>query len=83
MMLADQCKAQYCLSLSLGALQSKEVCYMPERQAQLLIEVAVVDSPVPAHGDRVTAHHALCCRWVEGVDQQLRSITLVSVCLLI
>ena len=78
-MLADQWKAQYCLSFSLGALQSKEVCYMPERQAELLIEVAVVDSPVPAHRDCVTAHHALCCCWVEGVHQQLHSINLVIV----
>ena len=55
---------------------------VPERQAQLLIEVAVVDSPVPAHRDCVTAHHALCCRWVEGVDQQLHGITLVGKSLL-
>ena len=51
---------------------------IPERQAQLLVEIAVVYSPIPAHRDGVPAHHALSCSWVERIHQQLQ-ITLASV----
>ena len=44
---------------------------MVHRQIEHLVEVAVVESPVPAHRDCVTAHHAGCGSGVEGVGQSL------------
>lgn len=46
----------------------------PQAERELLVEVAVVQAAVPAHADRVAAHHALGRGRVEAVHQQLHAV---------
>ena len=60
------CQLQYCSTQRPG-----DSC-APEGEAQLLVEVAVVQRAVPAHRHGVSAHDAVSRARVEAVDQQLQ-----------
>ena len=46
----------------------------PEAELELLVEVAVVDAPVPADADSTAAHDSFCGSCVEASQQQLHVI---------
>ena len=51
---------------------------MVDRQIEHLVEVAVVEGAIPAHGDRVAAHDAVRGSGVEGVSQSFHILLVVA-----
>ena len=60
-------------------LHKADAAVLPDAHVKLLIEVAVKDAAIPAHIDRVSAHDAVCCRYIEIVYKHLQSSLHVSV----
>ena len=50
---------------------------MINRHFKHLIEIAIINLPIPTNADQIPAHHTFDCQWIKGIQQSLHILLVI------